>query len=110
MNPSNNFSEIVGSGCYTSPKWNRDVCQATRVDFAGFRFYRHDSGIPGEPLYRKGATFLSERITGLTGEDKYLKSWRRDKEAQLGSAEKFDEFMKSMADFGTEGHLSLIHI
>ena len=94
----NDFTEIVGGGCYTSKKWNRDICQAVRVDFAGHRFYKHDDE------YRKGATFLSDKITPLTGEDASLKSWRKEMQKKLG-ADGFDSFMQQMADFGTEGHI-----
>ncbi len=99
---NNDFSEIVGQNCYTSSKWAR-LCNATRVDFAGFRFYKHDG--PEGSIYRKGATFLSDKITSLTEEDKFLVSWRKGKERELGGAEQFDKFMQSMADFGTSGHI-----
>jgi hypothetical protein len=98
----NDFSEIVGAGCFTSSKWQR-LCNATRVDFAGFRFYKHD--VPeGVNPYRKGATFLSDKITSLTGEDKFLQSWRKDMQKKLG-ADNFDTYMQQMADFGTELHI-----
>jgi hypothetical protein len=100
---NNDFTEIVGAQCFTSSKWAR-LCNATRVDFAGFRFYKHD--VPeGVNPYRKGATFLSDTITSITREDKFLVSWRKGKEKELGGAEQFDKFMQSMADFGTSGHI-----
>ena len=95
----NNFTEIVGQGCFTLKKWNRDVCQAQRVDFAGHRFYKHDTE------YRKGATFLSDKISSLTGEDKFLVSWRKDMQKKLG-ADNFDTYMQQMANFGTENHIT----
>lgn len=100
---NNNFTEIVGAGCFTSNRWDRSACQAQRVDFAGWRFYKHDA--PGGSVYRKGATFLSEKIMGLTGEDKHLDSWRKDRVKEMGS-ENFDKFMQEMADFGTENHIT----
>jgi hypothetical protein len=98
----NNFTEKVGQGCYTSPKFNRDVCQATRTDLGEWRFYRHDIG--GTGSYRRGATFLADKIMTLTGENKYLQSWRTKMTAQLGTAG-FEQWMTNVADFGTNDHI-----
>lgn len=96
-------TEVVGFGCYTSPKWNRGICNARRVEFGGYRLYAHGEG--PSVIYHRGATHLSEKVSGITGEDKYLKSWRKSFTDQLGSSEKFDTWMQATADFGTQGHI-----
>jgi len=108
MSKELNFSEIVGNGCYTSPAWFRDVCQATRVDYRGNRFYRHEvQEQSGDTtfVFRKGATFLSDKIMASTGQDKFLKSWRQKFTDELGSSEKVEEWMRATADFETLGHM-----
>lgn len=96
--------EIVGIGCYTSEKWNRNICQATRVEMGtGIRFYKHGK----DPIvYRKGATFLADKISSLLGEDKFLQTWRKNFTKQLGGDEvQFNNWLQSTADFGTISHI-----
>ena len=104
VQPVSAFSEVVGSDCYTSPKWNRDACQATRVQYGESRFYRHDEG--GNISFRKGATFLAGKISGFVGDDRYLDSWRKAQAKKLGSNELVEEWVQNMADFGTEEHIA----
>ena len=95
--------EKVGSDCFTSPKWVRDICQATRWSWDEYRFYRHDNG--GEPLYHKGATFLSGKLDDLHRKDAFLESWRKRLTRDLGSDQKFDQWLDTVAEFGTIDHL-----
>ena len=102
--PQNIFTEVVGSDCYTSPKWDRSICNATRVQYGDSRFYRHDEG--GNISFRKGATFLAGKISGFVGDDRYLDSWRKVQAKKLGSNELVEEWVQNLADFGTEEHIA----
>lgn len=92
--------EKVGQDCFTSPKWNRDICQATRVEYGEYRFYRHEKD--GEVSFRRGATFLAELISHSARQDLGLIRWRKKFAKELGGDEQVDRWMRAVADFGTE--------
>lgn len=94
------IEEKVGHDLFTAPSWPREKCQASRIEWGGNRFYQHGHGD-----YRRGATWLVEKIVALTGGNARLDSWRADFTDELGGSENFARWMRAVADFGTAMHV-----
>lgn len=69
-----------------------------RINLGNRRFYYHD-----------GHTFASSTtfVSSCMPEQRYLTSWREQKAAELGSQEKAQELVQSMADYGTLLHIAV---
>lgn len=90
--------ETVGMGCYTSPRWDRNICQMRRWSDSEERFYYDD-----RLVFYRGATFLSDHISKMAPDRKYLDSWRKSMTQQL-TQDGFEKWMGSVADYGTLMH------
>lgn len=105
---STEFSNYVSiadeSKCYRKAGYESPVKQR-RISIGNHRWYTE----PKKGIYRRGATYLSDKIQVLLGEAAFMASWRKSftKELSEGGGngdEKFDTWLASTADFGTLAH------
>lgn len=98
--------EHVGLGCYTAPGFTRPIVAKRQDLLKNHRLYLHEEG--DTKIYRRGATFLAEKIKELKGDNLFLNSWRDDLVGKFSKGKSdFDFYLNSLADFGTLGHIFL---